>query len=166
MPNHMLDPNYLPTLLRYYEEEVMGETYFLGLGALSESSSVRDKFDLLSRVERHAASMVEPLIDKYQLNPRSQAELETLGRADVEEHQEHTWDEFVAYVLERYPLYMDDFHGLENMAPGDDLPFLKALSEHETAVIEFANREAASDPRSIEPLTDYLAVSVPPAPAR
>ena len=159
-----LQPDYLPTLLRYYEEEVAGEIYFRELGTHFESPAVRDKFELLAKVERHAASMVVPLLEKYQLTPRSAAELETSGRASVGRHQNYTWDEFIAYVLKRYPLYMDDFHNLENMAPVIDLPFLIALSDHEVAAIEFANRERDGDPESWVPLTDYLATKIPSAP--
>ncbi len=156
-----LDPDYLPTLLRYYEEEIAGETYFRELGSYFQSPSVRDKFVLLSKVERHAASMVEPLLTKYQLVPRSSSELQTLGRASVGRHQDYRWDEFIAYIVKRYPLYMDDFHGLENMAPNVDRPFLEALSAHEVAAIEFANRELVGDPQSCVPLTDYLLTSIP-----
>lgn len=156
-----LDPNYLPTLLRYYEEEIAGETYFRELGAHFDSQTVRDKFELLAKVERHAASMVEPLLEKYQLTPRSAPELATSGRDSVGRHEDYSWDEFIAYILKRYPLYMDDFHNLENMAPDIDLPFLVALSDHEVAAIEFANLEHKGEPQSSVPLTDYLSTTRP-----
>ena len=139
----------------------MGETYFRELGLHFRSPVIREHFNQLARVERHAAAMVEPLLEKYGLRPRSAATLEKLGKKAVERHQDHTWNEFIAHILKRYPLYMDDFHGLENMAPVIDLPYLEALSDHELAAIEFAERERAGDKNSVDSLAIYLSRSIP-----
>ena len=79
-----LHPDYLPTLLLYYEEEIMGATYFQELGKLSQSKSVREKFNKLAEVEVHAASMVVPLLHKYSLTPRSADILAELGRESAD----------------------------------------------------------------------------------
>jgi hypothetical protein len=158
-----LNPNYLPTLLQYFEEELAGVTYFRQLGAHADSPDVHEKFDLLADVEIHAAAMVVPLIEKYQLETRTDEELIAEGLADAAEHRHYTWESFVQYMLERFPLYMDDFHGLETMAPAEDLPWLEALTGHETAAIEFAKREADGDHTSTGPLHAYLAMLRPAA---
>ena len=59
----------------------------------------------------------------------------------------------------RYPGYIDDFERLERMAPEEDIPALKILTEHEVVAIEFANREIAGDPDSVAPLRRYLTSS-------
>ena len=159
-----LHPEYLPTLLRYYEEEVMGEIYFFELGFHFDSDVVRRHFRLLSRVERHAANMVEPLLEKYNLQPRSVHTLAHLGSESVKRHQDYNWGEFVDYMLKRYPLFMDDFHYLENLAPVKDRPYLQALSQHELAAIEFAEREFAGDRTSEDALKTYLLVERPVSP--
>ncbi len=56
---------------------------------------------------------------------------------------------------------MDDFEGLENMAPAPDLPSLKFLTAHEAAAIEFANLEDAGADDSTAPLRLYLAARPP-----
>ena len=63
----------------------------------------------------------------------------------------------MTYIIKRYPGYLDDFVGLENLAPAEDLPALSILTEHEVAVIDFAEMELAGNPDSLLPLNRYLA---------
>jgi dimethylamine/trimethylamine dehydrogenase len=144
---------YLDTLLRYYEEEISGEAYFY---ALADYFDERDKMILLAKTERVAAQAIEPLLKKYELVPKGDSELEDLGQSYVKLHQSYSWAEFMTYVVERYPGYLDDFAALEEMAPLEDLPALNILTEHEVAVIDFAEKELRGDPGSLIPLTRYL----------
>ena len=146
--------HYLDTLLRYYEEEISGEAYFYGLlDAFGES----EKVTLLAQMERRAAQTIEPLLEKYDLGSVNEERLKDLGASEVASHQGFSWMQFMAYIVERYPLYLDEFHALEAMAPPADLPLLQELTEHETAVIEFAERELAGKSSSLQPLKLYLA---------
>ena len=144
---------YLETLLQYYEEEISGEAYFYGL---AEHFSERDKTLLLARAERIAAQAVLPLLEKYQLKPRDAHTLRNEGRAEVREHKDFTWQDFMSHIIECYPRYLDEFEALEAMAPVEDLPALQRLTEHEVIAIEFARRELAGAPDSTEPLLEYL----------
>jgi dimethylamine/trimethylamine dehydrogenase len=148
--------NYLDTLLLYYEEEIMGEVYFAGLAAHFSEPGAAAKLKLLAGVEERAARAVRPLIERHRLVPRESAELTALGSAHVAEHRDLTWHGFVSYMAERYPAYIDDFEGLERLAPMEDLAALKVLTAHEHAAIEFANRELAGDADSIAPLVAYI----------
>ncbi len=147
---------YLKTLLQYYEEEASAVAYFHGLAEHIDGGAEREKLMLLAEVERRAAEVVRPLLEKYGLVPRDDAVLEALGESHVERHQRYSWTEFVAYMIARYPAYVDDFEGLERLAPEEDLPVLKMLTDHEIVTIDFANREIAGDPDSLAPLRDYL----------
>jgi dimethylamine/trimethylamine dehydrogenase len=144
---------YLDTLLQYYEEEVSGEAYFLGLANHMEQ---KDKLDLLAQVERHAAKAVEPLLTKHRLTPRTEDVLAREGIESVGRHASMEWREFVQYMVDRYPKYLDDFATLEKIAPAEDLAALNKLTEHEVAAIEFAKRELAEDANSCAPLKQYL----------
>ena len=151
-----ISQDYLDTLLRYYEEEISGEAYFNGLvQAFGES----EKVILLARMERRAAQTIEPLLEKYDLGPVNEAQLTDIGASEVSIHQGLSWVQFMTYIVQRYPLYLDEFYALEAMAPADDLPFLQALTAHEIAVIEFAEHELAGKLDSVEPLEVYLAQS-------
>lgn len=147
---------YHETLLLYYEEEVMGAAYFLGLADHIAGDGVRGKLELLAAVERRAAEAARPLLDKYGLEPRGEAVLAALGRSHVARHRGLSWPEFVAHMAKRYPAYIDEFEALERMAPAADRPALEALTRHEVAAIDFANRELAGEPDSTAPLKDYI----------
>ena len=144
---------YLRTLLSYYEEEIEGEAYFYGLVDHFEE---QDKVTVLARVERRAAESVVPLLEKYKLVPRDGLELKTRGASHVQRHASFDWIEFMTYMLNHYPGYLEEFTTLERMAPEEDLYALKNLTNHEVAAIEFAKRELAGDPDSLAPLCDYL----------
>ncbi len=145
---------YLKTLLSYYEDEIMGEAYFYGL---VDHFDEQEKLTLLARVERRAAESMLPLLKKYGLVPRDEAELKTQGEDDVERHSSFAWSEFMSYMVKRYPGYVDDFKVLEQMAPNEDLYALRILTDHEVAAIKFAKKELAGDPKSLLPLHEYLA---------
>ena len=144
---------YLKTLLSYYEEEIEGEAYFYGL---VDHFKEEGKLTVLARVERRAAGSVVPLLEKYKLVPRDESELKTLGADHVQRHASFDWLEFMTYMLNSYPGYLEEFTTLERMAPEEDLYALKKLTNHEVAAIEFAKRELAGDPDSLSPLCDYL----------
>ncbi len=153
LATHEVSADYLETLLSYYEDEISGEAYFY---ALADHFEERDKIVLLAKIERDAARAVEPLLRKYGLVAQDEAILKNQGRSYLKLHQSYSWTEFMAYIVERYPEYLDEFEALEAMAPAEDLPALKLLTEHEVAVIDFAKRELAADADSLAPLLRYL----------
>jgi len=144
---------YLDTLLRYYEDEIRGEAYFF---ALAEHFEERDKVIMLGKVERRAAEAVVPLLQKYGLQPRDESVIHAEGNSHLRGHEEYTWIEFMTHIINRYPGYLDEFNGLESMAPSEDLYALKALTGHEVAAIDFAGKELAGDSDSMAPLLQYL----------
>jgi len=147
---------YLVTLLRYFEEEIMGEAYFYGLAEKFPEQHQRDKMIYLARLERYAAEAVRPLLKKYTLEARSDYDLHEIGKKDIEKSFNMGWDGFVDYMVERFPEYVLEFKALETMAPTDDLAQLQILTEHEVAVIEFAILEKTGKPYSTRPLLAYL----------
>jgi dimethylamine/trimethylamine dehydrogenase len=151
--DNIASPDYLETLLSYYEDEISGEAYFY---ALADHFAERDKIILLAKTERVAAQAIEPLLEKYGLVPRDESDLKSEERSYLELHQSYSWKEFMTYIVERYPAYLDEFNALEQMAPYEDLDALDILTTHEVAVIDFAEKELAGDPDSLAPLIQYL----------
>ena len=147
---------YLVTLLRKFEEEIMGEAYFYGLAERFPEPHQREKMIYLARVERHAAEAVRPLLEKYNLEARPDRDLHEIGEKDIEKSYGLGWNGYVDYMVERFPEYMPEFKTLEAMAPNEDLVELQILTEHEVAAIEFANLEKAGDLNSTRPLLAYL----------
>ncbi len=147
---------YLKTLLLYFEEEVMGETYFTELARHFDEEGAAAKLRLLAAVECRAARAVQPLVARHGLVPRGAAELAALGASHVAAHRDLTWHGFLTHMATRYPAYIDEFETLERMAPPEDLPALEILTDHEHAAIEFARRDLAGRPDSTEPLLAYI----------
>lgn len=147
---------YLDTLLLYYEEEIMGEAYFYALAQTFNGPGEPVKLTLMAEVERHAAEAVRPLLQKHGLVPRQDCELVPLGENWAKRHGGWSWGDLMKDISVCYPDYVDAFEKLEKMAPGEDLPALKVLTEHEVAAIEFANREIAGELDSAEPIRRYL----------
>ena len=146
---------YRKTLLDYYEEEIMGEAYFHALAEHFDGKGARDKLRLLARVERRAAEVVQPLLHRHDLMPRDEPVLKSLGEADLAAHQDYGWHELTAYMVARFPGYVDDFEALERLAPEADLAALKLLTRHEVVTIEFAGKEVAGEADSAAPLRRY-----------
>ena len=71
-------------------------------------------------------------------------------------HQDYGWRELMAYMVERFPGYIDDFEALKRLAPEADLPALKLLTQHEVVTIEFAGKDVAGEADSTAPLRRYL----------
>jgi dimethylamine/trimethylamine dehydrogenase len=148
-------PEYLDTLLRYYEEEVAGEAYFCDLAKRVKTTDQTEKMLLLGAVERHVAAIVAPLLGKYGLVPRPTPELIDEGRQDAQDGPQ-TYEELLTHMRETFPGYIDDFNKLESIAPKADRAILRRMTEHEIVAIEFFEREAAGAANSTEPLKQYL----------
>ncbi len=153
-----MNTQYLDTLLLYYEEEIMGEAYFYGLIEHFHQPHEQKKIKLLAEIERFAANSVRPLIDKYQLHPRPDKALKIIGEEGARRHAPYEWGAFIKDIVTRYPGYLDEFAALEHMAPDEDLPPLKILTEHEVAVIEFAHRDIDGRSDCMVPLEEYLSL--------
>lgn len=131
----------------------MGESYFLDLNLYFDEP---EKLELLSQVESVAARSVEPLLKKYNLVPRTISELHAVGKQSSKNHKITDWQEFMAYIVRRYPAYLDEFADLKNRAPVEDRSYLTVLTAHEVAVIKFAEMELNGDPSSSLALRNYI----------
>ncbi len=145
---------YLQTLLSYYEDEIVGEGYFYGLVSHFDE---REKLTLLARIECRAAASIFPLLKKYELQPGDESDLKMQATGCVKQHASFSWLGLMSHMVKRYPGYLDDFKTLQQMAPDEDLEALNLLTDHEVAVIEFAEKELTGDLDSLTPLREYLA---------
>ncbi len=159
------EPGYLKMLLDYYEEEIGGIAYFKALADLCDDPDHKAKMSLLAEVEAHTADIVAPLLERYGLTPRGVEILHAEGTATVATGPQD-WDGMIADMRRIFPGYIADFERLERMAPPQDLPILKRMTEHEVVAIAFLELEAKRDPDSSAPLRRFLASPArTPAPA-
>ncbi len=148
--------DYAPFLTLCFEEEIMGEAYFIGLTRYFPEPHQREKLSLLSRIERCVADSARPLLERHGLSPRSDDELHAIGAEGVIRHSGSTWRKFMEDITVTFPQYMDEFAALVRVAPSDDHVLLKPFTTHEIAGIEFAKRELNGDPDSAEILNNYI----------
>ncbi|WP_367278674.1 FAD-dependent oxidoreductase [uncultured Sulfitobacter sp.] len=150
------DPAYLKTLLDYYEEEIGGVAYYEALADLCTTPEHKEKMILLARVEQHTADIVKPLIDRYGMTPRDADILCAEGIA-VARKGPQDYDGMIAEMRRIFPGYIADFERLERMAPPQDMPILKRMTEHEVVAVAFLELEAKGDSDALEPLYRFLA---------
>ena len=89
------------------------------------------------------------------MKPKPATDLHALGKLQAA-GEPTDWSKLIGGMQKIFPAYIDDFEGLEAIAPKEDLPELKILSAHEVAAIAFLNREANGDPDSTGPMWHYL----------
>ena len=97
------------------------------------------------------------MLQKYDLKPRLDKELFKSAEKDIKRSVSLGWNGLIDHIVESYPNYMPEFQALEAMTPSEDIAYLKRLSAHEVAAIEFATLEQAGDKDSLKPLQVYIA---------
>ena len=147
---------YLETLLLYYEEEIMGEGYFIALSEHFTEPHQKEKMLLMAKVESYAAKAILPLLRKYKLIPRENRLLKDIGKKGLKKVSHLTWEEFIHDIYVKFPKYLVEFDELERIAPESDIGMLKTLTDHEVAAIEFARLEMEGNTNSIDPLMQYM----------
>lgn len=148
--------HYLDCVLKYVEEEIMGEAYFYGLANYFEEEHACGKLNMLAQVERRAAEAMRPVLERYKLTLRDDSELQSHAKIWIQQRRHLTWLALMIDMSVRYPVYVEEFKQLEKNAPPDDLQALAKLTEHEIVLVEFANREISGHPDSLEPVRRYL----------
>ena len=151
------DPDYRTTLLACFEDEIGGEAYFHGMAEHFDEPGAAEKLHLMGEVERCAAETVRPLLERHGLKPRAEETLHAQGTTSIARRAGMTWTALVDDMAARYPAYINDFRALEAMAPEEDLPALRLLTEHEAVLIAFVEREKAGDATATDPMRAYIA---------
>jgi len=139
----------------------MGEIYFYGMSKYFDQVEVREKLTLLAKVEQHTSNALQPLIRRYGLTPRPGPEMEAKANIWMEERRHLGWCGLMQQMADEYPAFVDMFKELEKQAPEEDSPALKLLTDHEIVLIEFANREIAGDPDSLQPVHRFINTPLP-----
>jgi hypothetical protein len=132
---------YTVKLLDAYEEEVAGAVYFDGLAVGYPAQSAF--FARCAAGERAMANQMTPLLKKYQLTPRPQAELEARGLQYVRMDAGGDALELLRRSVHSYARYVEEFQALEALGPPEDQAILAALTAHEIRLIEWMRAETA-----------------------
>lgn len=148
--------DYEPFLTLYFEEEIMGEAYFLAMAEHFPEPHQCEALSLLSKIERCVAESVRPLLTRHGLTPRSDEDLHAIGTEKIEQYSGVSWLDYMTGITEKFPVYIEDFAALARLAPAEDQELLEPFTEHEVDGIDFAEREIAGDPDSTAVLARYI----------
>ena len=152
----MIEQRYLDAVLRAYEGEVGGEAYFKALTDVFSKPDHHEKLMLLAAVEKRTGNALRPLIKRHGLEPLDNAALIARGEAFVEERAFRRWSDLIENMTTRYPGFVEKFKALEATGPAEDKGALEILVEHEIALLDFAEHEAAGDADSLATVRAFL----------
>lgn len=148
---------YHDRLLQAYEGEVIGYAFFSRIASATEAADEKRKLHFLAGLEKRTADALAPLIERYNLTPRSKGDLTVEGYADAAKYAGLDWTAINARFVAEFPPYVDDFLATEALAPDEDLRLLKLITSHEIALIAFAQEEVAGSEFGMGHLQSYFA---------
>lgn len=148
---------YHAQLLKAYEGEVIGQTFFSALSHGRASFSEKQTLQFLAGLEVRTAGILHPLIERYNLTPRSGHELNEEGLRDAGKYAGLEWGPLNARFAADFPPYADEFLAIERMAPEQDLSICKLVTAHEIALIAFAREEVEGTGLGMSHLLGYVA---------
>jgi len=147
---------YKRILISSYEAEVANEAWFLAMAGSLGGVRPAACLALLAQVERHAAALLEPLMQHLGLETAATADLHRRGREEAAASGIGDWQALLRHLRDDYPKYIDEYRQRAHQAPVDHQPVWNALALHEVVTVEFARRELAGDPDALAPLHGYL----------
>lgn len=148
---------YHDQILKAYEGEIIGYTFFSELAKVAENADAKRKLHFLAGLETRTAGILEPLIERYNLTPRSRTELVTEGQRDAQKYAGLDWVQLNTRFVAEFPPYVDEFQATEALAPEEDLRICRLVTAHEIALIDFAKEEVAETEFGMGHLQGYFA---------
>ncbi|MEE9230561.1 MAG: hypothetical protein V3U86_07625 [Acidobacteriota bacterium] len=147
---------YKQELLAAYEDEVSGKAYFESLAHYYREPEQQRKLIQVAKLEQQTAERLKPLLQRYELKPQSDQELHQQGKQEAQNDGKKNWRELLTFFKDDYTKYIDEFKVLESAGSEQDRPALRALTQHEIALVEFVTRELAGDANSLQSIEDQL----------
>ena len=148
--------SYYDKLLNAYEGELIGEVFFAALSDVAGAPDEKSKLRYLAGLETRTAGLLAPLIERYGLTPRPQADLVAEGLRDAAKFAGGTWQQLNARFAVDFLPYVDDFIATEGLAPSADRRVMELVTAHEVALVDFAKTEAAGAEDSMRHLLKYV----------
>lgn len=152
----MVEARYRQALRSAYEAEVANEAWFLAMAESLGGGRPRECLALLAEVERRAAGVLEPILQRLGLEAAARADLYRRGREEAASSELGDWPTLLRHLRDDYPKYIAEYRELARQAPAEHRPAWAALAQHEVVTVEFARRELAGDADATAPLHGYL----------
>lgn len=144
-----------------YQGEVNGESLFRELAARSKDKTERAKWQVLQQLEAETKARLRPLVDKLGGALEEDPERAQQGVRYAAKLAGTPWPDLMAEFRDELPRYVRWFEELEGMARPQDRLILHAATQHERAILAFAEAELANASDSIACIRELL--ETPPA---
>lgn len=138
-----------------FEEEVLGEAFFREL-AQHQTPANRITLLMFAEIERITISSIEHLIAKYNIVTTDTDSFRKDGTGKAASLKHENWHVIIAKIIENYPIFIDEFHSLRDMAADKDTAAIDILIEHEQAILDFAIRQQAGAANPRMPLETFI----------
>jgi hypothetical protein len=138
-----------------FEEEVLGEAFFREL-AQHQTPANRITLLMFAEIERITISSIEHLIAKYNIVTTDTDSLRKDGTGKAASLKHENWHVIIAKIIDNYPIFIDEFRSLRDMAADKDTAAIDILIEHEQAILDFAIRQQAGAANPRMPLETFI----------
>ncbi|MGV8873472.1 MAG: hypothetical protein ACOH2Q_13165 [Rhodococcus sp. (in: high G+C Gram-positive bacteria)] len=157
MPNASMSPREERNLLlqHAFEGEVVGYSMFTHMGLATDDDACRTTLQLLEAVERATAAALLPVLERYDVAADQDGAAER-GKRFADDLIGRPWTEIWAEILPLARAELCDLERLSELLDEEDERVGTQVVEHESALIDFAERVIAGTADATRQLRRYL----------
>jgi DNA-directed RNA polymerase sigma subunit (sigma70/sigma32) len=145
-------------LVARFQGEVFGESLFGGLARRTSDEAAREKWRALEQLERRTKERIRPALQRLGLPADEDPARSRQGEALAARLSAIPWTELIRSMRPEFEKFVRAFEEAEWLAPAEEKALARHITEHERALLEFAELELAgggSDP--LAPIRPFLA---------
>lgn len=159
MPNTSVSARHERNVLlqRAFEGEVIGSSMFAYMGSATDDDNRRTTLQMLEAVERTTAAALLPVLEKCGVTADEDGAAER-GQRLAHDLIGQPWSEVWTVILPLARADLRNFQRLRDLLDAEDQDVGAQVIEHESALIDFAEREIAGTADATQRLDYYLAL--------
>jgi len=136
---------YLRGIASLYAAEVLGEGLASRWLELCSNREHQYNLSLFLQLESEAKVKLRPLLARYGLSLVEDQGQRAAGASVAEQFAAVPWRDAMATLAELALPYVHRFQALLDVAPPEDVPWVRFMVDHEQSVVRIAGREAAGE---------------------
>jgi hypothetical protein len=136
---------YLLGIASLYAAEVLGEGLASRWLELCSDRKQRYNLSLFLQLESEAKVRLRPLLARHGLTLVEDQRQRAAGASVAEQFAAVPWREAMATLAELALPYVHRFQALMDVAPPEDVPWIRFMVNHEQTIVRIAGREAAGE---------------------
>ncbi len=143
-------------LRAFYEEEILGETFFATLARFHTGEASR-ALGLMSSIEGAMLQVLAPMAERLAVDPARAATIRAEGRSEAETLRSVDWHDLLRRMCEEYPVFVAEFDAVVKAADDTERADAQLLLDHEVALLDYAAAALAGNKDSLLILEGFLA---------